>query len=90
MLDSVPCWVSVPGGCSANSHICIQTTIVSSQAGTMQGTRAHCADRATGVFAAVMRETATSRRQKIQLFSSVEKGQMMGTGQKELAAGEGK
>lgn len=43
-----------------------------------------------GVFAAVMRETATSWRQKIQLSSSVEEGPMMGAGQKEQAEGEDK
>lgn len=90
MLHSVPCWVSVPGGCSANSYIYIQISIVSSQPSTVQGTREHCSDRATGMFAAVMREAATGRRQKIQLSSSVEKGQMMGAGQIEPAEGEDK
>lgn len=90
MLDSVLCWVSVPGGCSANCRICIQISIVSSQPSPVRGAGEHCSDRATDMFAAVMRETATGWRQKILLSSSVDKGQMMGTGQKEPAGGEDK
>lgn len=77
MLGSVPCWVSVPGGYSANSHICIQVSIFSSQPSTMQGSRLRCSDRATDVFAAVMRETATSWRQRFNCLLVLKKDRQM-------------
>lgn len=76
-------WVSVPEArilsqeaTLPDSHICTQIGIVSSQPSTIQNTREHCLDRASGVFAAVVREAATSWRQKSPLSSSVGKGQM--------------